>query len=171
MPDKVTALDLAIDTLQKGYDSLSQTTRSVETRSGVALGLLAAIISRFVGKLQTSFPNVPRDEEPIVVFIAIVGVALLLTAGVFFTFGVLAPRRLPAPFSTQHMVDQGLWQEKPEVFKEQLLANLKFAVQKAAEGVERKAKFFNRGLWITAAGLTLLGLIEIATFMYPTEEG
>jgi len=69
------------------------------------------------------------------------------------------------------MVDQGLWQEKPEVFKEQLLANLKFAVQKAAEGVERKAKFFNRGLWITAAGLTLLGLIEIATFMYPTEEG
>lgn len=157
--DAERGLDLAVEALQDRFDKLKEDFRSVQARSGTALGLTLAVLTGSAVEIRKGFANVPGGNQP--TFYLLMGVAaILLALAIGLLAAALFTRRLPVVHDPDKIKDE-YWKIGAVNFQKKSLVNIHSAIAQMRNILNSSSILFNIAFVLGTVSIIIFAVLRI----------
>lgn len=156
------ALNLSVQILDDSYKRLTEQVRSLQTRSGVGLGILVASTPGLLARFSKFFPLLETAEQQRYVFFAILGAAFLIFAAMGFTDAFLN-ESLPDVYDDKALLDSenGLWLSNVQDLQVNRLEWLSVAISELTAIASSRIWGLRFGVVSTLVGVAIFIVMEV----------
>lgn len=157
------ALPAALELAKFAYEDLVRTTDSVNTRIGVSLTLLSAVLATLAVRISSLELQV-LGSGWLVYFVAFLGGIVLIAIGATRLFLAMLTTAQRSPYSVADLGSR--WTQSLEEFQKQSLSDFRAAFEERKGQASRKAINYDRGLQTAFIGVGVIVFLEMLHAAY-----